>query len=240
MRRVALCLTLLLGACASLGGVNPDIDYQVLVRAVVDQCDAVPDPNAPPFTAMEVGFAKVQAACESFFVDATRAQQNALYADRSLDAGLVGATAILNATTSAASAAKAITITTAGVVLSKALIDQYTATYAFGTHLYKVRQLVTARMETFAADARKSPPANYCLAYTYVQKFATLCSLAAMQASLDEQVAIPSVPTVPATPPRIVTGQGVPPSLPQHVVVPRGGPAPPGPPSISTEIQPIR
>jgi hypothetical protein len=142
---------------------------------------------------MEVGFAKVQAACEAFFVDATRAQQNALATDRTLDLGLVAATAIINQTTSnAAKALKAVTITTAGVMLAKGLVDEYTKIFAFNTHLYKVRELTSRSMEDFIVRSRAAPPANYCLAYTYVQKLATLCTLAALKANLDSQVALPS------------------------------------------------
>jgi hypothetical protein len=182
----------LLGGCSSLSGVSPDVDYEIVIGAVVRNCDVPPGLNTNPATAMEVGFAKVQAACEGFFVEATRAQQNALATNRSLDLGLVATSAIVNATNPAAAAAKAITITTAGVVLSKALIDEYTKIYAFNTHLYKVRELTTTSMEDYMRKARATPPTNYCLAYTYVQKLATLCSLAALKANLDGQVALPS------------------------------------------------
>src|SRR5690348_13271398 len=111
MRRVVWCVALLLGGCGGLTGVSPDVDYQVMVRAVLDQCENSPDSYVSPLTAMEVGFTKVQAACEAFFVEATRVQQNALAANHSLDAALIAATAIINPTNSAVVAAKAITIT---------------------------------------------------------------------------------------------------------------------------------
>jgi hypothetical protein len=198
--RGGICFViLLLGGCSRLVGVDPDADYQVLVAAVVQQCDTSPASSASPSTAMEVGFVKVQAACEGFFVEATRAQQNALAAKQGLDAALVGATAIINPTNSVAAALKAVTITTAGVVLTKALIDEYNSVYAFGPYLYKVREHVQNSMEKYMSDSRASPPTNYCLAYTYVQKLAMLCSLAAMKADLDQQVALPS--TISNAPP---------------------------------------
>jgi hypothetical protein len=211
MRWDTMFLTLLLGGCSSLMGVSPDVDYQVVVVAVAQQCDAPPAPGINPSTAMEIGFAKIQAACEVFFVDATRAQQSALATSQGLDAGLIGATAILNATTSTAAAAKAITITTAGVVFGKALINEYVSIYTFNTYLYKVRQHVMSSMEDYMTKARASPPLNYCLAYTYVQKLAALCTLAAMKANLDQQVALPSGIGTPPTgaPPPAARFQGL-------------------------------
>lgn len=189
-------LTLSLGGCSSLIGVSPDVDYQMVVVAVAQECDLPPAPGVTPPTAMEIGFAKIQAACEGFFVDATRAQQVALSTSHTLDAGLVGATSILNATTSAAAAARAITVTQAGVVFGKAILSDYISIYTFNTYLYKVRQHVQATMEDYIVTARGTPPANYCLAYTYIQKLATLCTLAAMKANLDSQVAIPASVTL--------------------------------------------
>jgi hypothetical protein len=139
---------------------------------------------------MQVGFANVYAACEAFFVSATKFQQNALATNQTLDAGLVGATSIINATSAAASAVKAITITTAGVVFGKAIVSDFSAVYSFGTHLYKVRQLVQNDMDNYASKA--APPADSCIAYANVQKLATKCTIANMQALLDAQVAIPS------------------------------------------------
>jgi hypothetical protein len=145
---------------------------------------------------MQVGFANVYAACEAFFVHATKFQQNALATSQTLDAGLVGATSIANATMSTASALKAITITTAGVVFGKSIINDYVTVYTFGTHLYKVRQLVQNDMDNFAAGA--AGPANTCIAYANVQRLATKCTIANMQALLDSQVAIPSQVSTPA------------------------------------------
>jgi hypothetical protein len=192
MRWIATVLLGLLCGCSGLAGVGPDVDFQIVVAAV-QSCEAPPVSISSPTTAMEVGFAKIKAACEVFFVDATRAQQDALAASRGLDAGLIGATAIINATNSATAAAKAITITAAGIVLSKELINQYVNIYAFNTYLYKVRALVKASMADYITTARAHPPANYCIAYTYVADLASLCSLAAMKANLDQQVALPSV-----------------------------------------------
>lgn len=234
MRWHVVWIGLTLGGCTGLVGLSPDVDYRVLIEAVVDQCDQPTHIAAPPATAMEVGFAKVQAACEAFFVEATRAQQNALATSRGLDAALIAATAIINPTTSVADAAKVITITTAGVILAKAIIDNYTSIYAFNTYLYKVREHVTSSMEDYMTKARSSPPANYCIAYTYVQKLAMLCSLAAMKANLDQQVAIKSeikpTPTTvgaarPAGAPRVVRG---------FALVPSAS----GPPSISYTVRP--
>jgi hypothetical protein len=192
MRAICAIPLIFLSGCSNLVGVSPNVDAQVIVAAV-QSCEAPPVAVTSPFTFMEVGFAKVKAACEAFFVDATRAQQDALSANSALDAGLVGATAILNATHSAASAAKAITITTAGVVFGKALINQYVNTYTFNTHLYRIRQLVKDSMEDYIQTARATPAANYCMAYSYVSDLASLCSLAAMRANLDQQVALPSI-----------------------------------------------
>src|SRR5215510_13365984 len=122
-------LTLVLGGCSSLMGVSPDVDYQMVVVAVAQECDVAPAIGVSPVTAMEIGFSKIQAACEAFFVDATRAQQAALATNQALDAGVIGATAILNATTSAATAARAITVTAAGVTFGKALINDYISVY---------------------------------------------------------------------------------------------------------------
>jgi hypothetical protein len=190
MRLYALGVAFVLAGCG-LNNFSPNVGYEVIVHAVQD-CDSPPAQSATPTTVMEVGFRQVKLACEAFFVDATIAQRNALAGNKGLDAGLLGATAILNATTSPAAAAKAITVTTAGVVLSKELMNQYTSIYTFDTHLYKVRQLVKGSMQQYAEAARSIPPANYCRAYDYVADLATLCSLASMQSFLDEQVAKPS------------------------------------------------
>jgi hypothetical protein len=188
----------LLVGCSGLAGVSPVVDDQVIVAAV-QSCDA---PQATdPATFMEVGFSQVKAACEAFFVNATKVQQNALAANTGINAGLLGATSILNATTPASAAARAISITQAGVIFSEALINDYVNVYTFNTHLYKVRQLVQSSMADYMTTARKTSPVNYCIAYTRVSDLASLCSLAAMQADLDQQVAIPSTitPTPPAT-----------------------------------------
>jgi hypothetical protein len=107
-----------------------------------------------------------------------------------LDAGLVGATSIFTATSPAASAVRAITITTAGVVFGKSILNSYVTVYAFGSHLYKVRQLVQNDMDSFTSQVL--PPTDTCIAYANVQKLATKCTLSNMQALLDAQVAIPS------------------------------------------------
>jgi hypothetical protein len=195
MRVLAVILCFWLAGCASLAGVNPDVDYQVMVAAVVKDCDQAPGNNIDPSTAMEVGFTKVVAACQAFFDQATRVQQNAQATDKSLDVLLVAATSIINPTVAASAAAKAISITTAGVVLSKAFVDEYNSVYAFGSYLYKVQKLTTSSMEDYMSKARGSPPRNYCLAYTYVQKLAMLCSLSSLKSTLDQQVALPSTNT---------------------------------------------
>jgi hypothetical protein len=150
---------------------------------------------------MEVGFREVGQACEAFFVNATIAQRNALAGNKALDAGLVGTTAIVNAISNPADALKIITVTAAGIVFVKEIINQFTSIYTFGTHLYKVRQLVNGAMSKYADTARAlGHPENYCIAYNYVADYARLCSLASMQALLDEQVAIPSGVAAVATP----------------------------------------
>ena len=182
----------LLAGCTSLAGVSPTVDDKVIVAAV-QSCEAPPISQAiSPMTFMEVGFTQVKAACETFFANATKIQQNALAANTALSAGQIGATSILNATTSSSVAQKAITITQAGVAFSEALINDYVNVYTFNTYLYKVRQLVQSTMADYIKNARQNPPANYCIAYTYVSDLASLCSLAAMKANLDQQVALPS------------------------------------------------
>jgi hypothetical protein len=178
-----------LGSCAQWPGDMPSVDDQVIV-AKVNTCNTADDSPKVANDYMQVGFAKVYAACEAFFVSATKFQQNALATNQTLDAGLVGATSILNATSAAATAVKAISITTAGIVLGKAVISDFSTVYSFGTDLYKVRQLVQSDMDNYAADA--ASPADSCVAYADVQKMATKCTIANMQGLLDQQVAIPS------------------------------------------------
>jgi hypothetical protein len=81
--------------------------------------------------------------------------------------------------------------------LGKAVISDFSTVYSFGTHLYKVRQLVQSDMDNYAANAES--PADSC-AYADVQKMATKCTIANMQGLLDQQVAIPSQ-TVSSGPP---------------------------------------
>lgn len=191
----SLLLSISLGACAQLLGSGPTVDDRVIVPRVA-ACNSASDTPKAANDYMQIGFANVYAACEAFFVDATRFQQNALATNQTLDSGLIGATSIITATSSAASAVKAITITTAGIVMGKSLLNNYTATYAFGTHLYKVRQLVQNDMDNYAMKV--APPADTCIAYANVQRLATKCTLANMQALLDAQVAIPSQVSSPA------------------------------------------
>ncbi|ESY35293.1 hypothetical protein X747_28725 [Mesorhizobium sp. LNJC384A00] len=199
----SLMLSISLGACAQLLGSGPTVDDRIIVPRVA-ACNSASDTPKAANDYMQIGFANVYAACEAFFVDATRFQQNALATNQTLDSGLIGATSIITATSSAASAVKAITITTAGIVMGKSLLNNYTTTYAFGTHLYKVRQLVQNDMDNYAAKV--APPDDTCIAYANVQKLATKCTLANMQALLDAQVAIPSQISSPATiPPAALT-----------------------------------
>lgn len=194
-RVAALSCVVGLASCAPwLGGV-PTVDDQLIV-ARVNACSGPGDGPIAANNYMQMGFANVYAVCEAFFVDATKFQQNALATNQTLDAGLVGATSIANATMSTASALKAITITTAGIVFGKSIMNDYVTIYTFGTHLYKVRQLVQNDMDNFAASA--AGPANTCIAYANVQRLATKCTIANMQALLDSQVAIPSQVSTPA------------------------------------------
>ena len=178
-----------LGACAQWLGGAPVVDDQ-LIFARVSACNAPGDGPKAANDYMQIGFANVFSACEVFFVNATKFQQNALATNQTLDAGLIGATSIINATSSAATAVKAITITTAGIVLGKAIVNDYVTIYTFGTHLYKVRQLVQNDMDNFTSQV--AAPPDTCIAYANVQKLATKCTIANMQALLDAQVAIPS------------------------------------------------
>lgn len=181
--------TFALGACTQWLDTGPAVNDQVIVQRVT-ACNAAGDTPKAANDYMQVGFANVYAACEAFFTGATRFQQNALATNQTLDAGLVGATSIINATSSAASAVKAITVTTAGIVFGKSIMNDYVTTYTFGTHLYKVRQLVQNDMDNFAG--RVESPQDTCVAYANVQKLALKCTLANMQSLLDGQVAIPS------------------------------------------------
>lgn len=190
MRVLSLVLAAALGGCMTT--VPTAIDYEIVIGAVIDKCGASRDGHPNASTAMEVGFARVAAACEAFFDDATRAQQASLATSRGLDALLIGATAIINPTTSKEAAARAISITAAGVTLAKSIIEGTSSVYTFSKNLYKVREHVTTSMDTYAVNARNSPPENYCLAYAYVQKYATLCSLSAMQSFHDLQMALPA------------------------------------------------
>jgi hypothetical protein len=178
----------------------PTVDDQLIV-AKVNACNGPGDGPKAANDYMQVGFANVYASCEVFFVNATKFQQNALATNQTLDAGLVGATSIANATMSTASALKAITITTAGIVLGKSIVNDYVTIYTFGTHLYKVRQLVQDDMDNFTASA--GTPADTCIAYANVQRLATKCTIANMQALLDAQVAIPSQVSTPQSTARL-------------------------------------
>jgi len=179
-----------LGSCVQLPGEAPIIVNDSVIVARVAECNNPADNAKAANDYMQVGFSNVRAACEAFFVSATRFQQNALATNNTLDAALVGATSIINTTNSTAAALKAITITTAGVVFGKAVVNDLVTVYTFGTHLYKVRQLVQNDMDNFAS--RVGAPADTCIAYANVQTLATKCTLANMQALLDGQVAIPS------------------------------------------------
>ena len=193
MRVVAVFMTVLLGGCYQLDGVSSDVDYEMLFAATTS-CSRSPGEAATPDHLMIRGFTDVYAACEGFFNSATKAQQDAFVGNKTLDAAQIATIAILGATASPAAAAKAITITAAGVVLAKEIINQSTNTYAFNTHLYKVRELTRASMASYKASALTNPPANYCLAYNYVVEYATLCSISSMKLLLDQQVAISSSP----------------------------------------------
>src|ERR1700730_8000638 len=88
---------ILLGSCSTWPGDVPVVDDQVIV-AKVTGCNGPGDSPKVANDYMQVGFSNVYAACEAFFVSATRFQQNALATSNTLDAGLVGASSILNAT----------------------------------------------------------------------------------------------------------------------------------------------
>jgi hypothetical protein len=231
VRLLCLLCFVSFGSCAQWN--TPTVDDQVIV-ARVNACNGPGDGPKAANDYMQVGFANVYAACEVFFVDATRFQQNALATNQTLDAGLIGATSIINATTSAAAAVKAITITTAGIVFGKTIVNDYVTTYTFGTHLYKVRQLVQNDMDNYTSQV--AAPADTCIAYANVQKLATKCTLANMQALLDAQVAIPSqtvlksptTPQAPAPAPRALS------------MAPSARPLPQVSPPVSSTVVPVR
>jgi hypothetical protein len=196
----ASCALLSLTACSQLKDVSAlNINDQVLA----DRSAACRSSNSDPARAeayMERGFADVLASCELFFVQATKAQQSALAANHTLDAGLVGMSSILGVTSSPAAAVKAISVTTAAVVFGKALANDYVTIFTFGTHLSKVRTLVYSDMDNYKNSIYNTPsrrPTNICSAYARVQEFATKCTLANMQSLLDAQVALPSAAAPP-------------------------------------------
>jgi hypothetical protein len=82
-------------------GDAPAVDDTVIV-AKVQACNGPGDTPKAANDYMQVGFSSVFAACEAFFVNATRFQQNALATSQTLDAGLIAATAVINATTTTA------------------------------------------------------------------------------------------------------------------------------------------
>jgi hypothetical protein len=201
MRILPIASLLLLTSCYRLDGVVPD-DYEVLVAATRD-CSVAPSQYSTPEYMMLRGFTRVNMACEAFFVEATRFQQEALLGNKSLDALQVATAAVLGATASPTAAFKTLAITAAGVVLAKEIINQSTNIFTFNTHLYKVRELTKAAMATYKITAEGNPPNNYCKAYDYVVEYATMCSLASMKLLLDQQIAIPSTPV---NTPVVVTG----------------------------------
>jgi hypothetical protein len=198
----ALLSSLVLGGCNGLLGDSPDVDYAIIVP-VVTQCyqPGTETENARFANAiMEVGFTKVRAACETFFVDATRFQQNALATSGTLDALLIGANSIITATSSGPSAVKALAVTAAGIVLGKTVVNQFSTIYAFGTHLQKIRHLAYADMDEFTDRSRTTAqPANACRAYSLVQELALKCTLAALKDIENQQFSIPSGPVVAVT-----------------------------------------
>jgi hypothetical protein len=223
-------------------GISSDIDFEVVMPPGVADCRTPSGVDPNPRSAMIYGFSKVQGACTVFFDKAFRAQQEALAFNRSMDLGLVAATAIINATNPAAAAAKAITITAAGVVLSKSLADEYVKIFAFNVYLGKIHEITISKMESYQTSALSgSPPANYCEAYAAVQKLATMCSLSALKSNLDAQVAIPSE-VKPDARGNTKGSQGAQRSESNRVQVRRQSPPssfrPPGPPSTSYSVVP--
>lgn len=195
----ALLCSLSLGGCNGLLGGISEVDYNTVIVPVVTECFQAGNNQQYAIAVMEVGFTKVRAACEGFFVDATRFQQNALATNGTLDALLVGTTSIATATSSAASAVKIIAVTTAGIVLGKALVNQYATIYSFGTHLQKIRHLAYDDMDQFTDIARTTAqPTNACRAYSLVQELALKCTLAALKDIENQQLNIRSAPVPPA------------------------------------------
>lgn len=199
MRFVAVCFTVLLTGCSALDGISASVEYDALADATRD-CSRRPSEGSSPTNLMISGFINVKNACRVYFDRATRAQQEALIGNKTLDAGQIATIAVLGVTSSPAAAAKAITITAASVVLAKEIINQTVNTYTFNTHLSKVRELTVAAMADFQTKAEASPPQNYCKAYDYVVDYASICSVASMQTLLDQQIAIPSAPVSTTAP----------------------------------------
>src|SRR3954447_24113069 len=196
MRSVSIIFSgLLLGSCSGLMGESPDVDYNNIIVPIVSDCSGG---RRDAIAVMEVGFAKVRAACEAFFVDATRYQQNALAMNNTIDVAQTAAAAIIPITNSASAAVKALAITTAGVAFGKSMVNQLANTYSFGTNLQKVRKLTVDSMDQFATYYRGAgnTPANACRAYSLVQEMALKCTLASLKDIEHQQMNLPSMPVL--------------------------------------------
>ena len=196
MRRAVLAgVASLVTSCSGLNGVAPE-NFDVIFAATYD-CGTASVPARNPADFMIIGFTRVRAACEAFFVEAEVAQQQAIYGRRVLSAGLAGTVAAMAATASEAATVKTIGLTTAGVVFAKEAIDAFTATRTFGPGLYKVKHLVDQALDDYEAKNKDTQPANYCRAYHTVAGMARICSLASMRSMLNQQLAIPSAADPP-------------------------------------------
>jgi hypothetical protein len=178
--------------------VSPAVDNEAILVSV-QSCEGSPNVNVSPITYMNLGFTKVDIACRAYFDRLTETMQEARLSRKGLGTANTAALAVLSATSAAA---KAITITSAGVTLVDQLMQEVEETYAYTPYLYKIRDLVQSSMQDFKSksvdSARKAglaaaSPDNYCAAYTYVVDYASLCTKTAIQSLFDQQVAVPSV-----------------------------------------------
>ena len=124
-----------LASCAPWLGGSPAVDDQLIVAKSMPAMTGRWSDSREEATCSRLCERR---CCVRAFVNATNSA-DALATNQTLDAGLVGATSIADATMSTASALKAITITTAGIVFGKSIMNEYVTIYTFGTHLYKVR-----------------------------------------------------------------------------------------------------
>ncbi|MBC7578483.1 MAG: hypothetical protein H7312_14145 [Tardiphaga sp.] len=145
-----------------------------------------------PYMYLRYGFSEVKGLCRAFFDGITEENRKARFSRRALDSSALFATAALNATFASA---KAISLTSAGIILADSIIQDFVEVYAFSPYASQVEGLTKQAMDDYEkttitgsvgwqADAARSQD-NYCLADIFIKDFASLCSLSAIQAKMD-------------------------------------------------------